>query len=307
MNNLKPITILKSNNNSFELGCASELFINRQPEYPQWYQSKVLSPDSLGRHWATPTDEPEHGKSKMLIVPDDHWLDQTNSDALILKLRIFHQLGGRLVAFGSGIAILAATGLLDGKKVPGDTLTSTQKKRYPQVRFCNEQRFSCDSGLYCGGFGFAALELGLYLIGKDLGDATMQTIASKLRATPELVSSISAKLSILTNGGSPRIKTVLAWVDENLEVIENVDQLASKACLSRRSFDRQFRAALGVSPKDWLTQKRLNRAKQFLSANKLSIEEIAVVTGFGSSNNFRNNFLKLTGHSPTKYRQQSVI
>lgn len=305
MNTLKPIAILSANNNhSFELGCVCELFVMQQSEYPDWYQSITVSPDTIGTMCADGTPAQQQYPSQMLIITDDKWLGLPDSPLLYAKLRHFHQNGGRLVAFGRGIAVLAAADLLDGKKVPGGCLSQVQQKNHPQIDFCLGERFSCDPGLYCAGTGFACLELGLYLVAKDLGESTMQVIAKKLQLPDDLTASIISKLQRRCNVISPRIKTVLEWAEAHLGDIDSVDQLASRACLSRRSFDRQFRTALDVSPKDWLTEKRLIRAKQYLSSSELSIEEIAGITGFGSGNNFRNNFQKITGHSPTAYRRE---
>ena len=87
-------------------------------------------------------------------------------------------------------------------------------------------------------------------------------------------------------------------MDDNV----SFDQLAYRACMSRRSFDRQFRAVFDQSPKEWLTQKRLNLAIRYLEDSKLCIEEIADASGFGSAVNFRNNFRASLGISPTEYR-----
>lgn len=109
-----------------------------------------------------------------------------------------------------------------------------------------------------------------------------------------------------------RISLAVEWAKSNLSKIHTIDQMAEHAYLSRRSFDRQFRAFMGLSAKDWLTQHRLKLAKQYLSQSKLSISQIANLTGFGNSNNFRNNFVKLMGLSPSSFRRgdnhgQSVV
>ena len=104
-----------------------------------------------------------------------------------------------------------------------------------------------------------------------------------------------------------RISLAVEWAKSNLNKIHSIDQMAEHAYLSRRSFDRQFRAYMGLSAKDWLTQCRLNLAMQYLSENKLSIGKIALLTGFGNSNNFRNNFVKLKGLSPSSFRREGCV
>ena len=101
-----------------------------------------------------------------------------------------------------------------------------------------------------------------------------------------------------------RISLAVEWAKSNLKKVQTIDQMAEQAFLSRRSFDRQFRAFMGLSAKDWLTKHRLTLAKAYLADSELSINQIASLTGFGNSNNFRNNFVKLMGLSPSSFRRE---
>jgi AraC family transcriptional activator FtrA len=74
--------------------------------------------------------------------------------------------------------------------------------------------------------------------------------------------------------------------------------------MSRRSFDRHFRAALGMSPKAWLTRQRLQLAQKYLESGAIHMDRIAAQTGFGNALNMRNSFRQLLGISPSQYRSQ---
>lgn len=298
---IKSVAIIGSKEQlGFEFGCATELFVRQQLSGISGYRASIVCTDTFADD-SIEALTVRLFQFQMLLLTDSQCLDAKNSTTLLTVLRQFHQMGGRLVAFGGGAFVLAATGLLDGKKVPHDNNHSAQQAKYPNVMFNGKEPFYYESGLYCGGFGFDSLELGLYLIARDFGGEYVDYIVEKLKLSASLVTSTMSKLNSRV---SSRIQSVLDWAEKNLEEIDNVDQLAAQAYLSRRSFDRQFRAAVGVSAKDWLTQKRLLRAKQYLSSSELSIEEIACITGFGNSNNFRNNFQKVIGHSPTAYRRE---
>lgn len=101
-----------------------------------------------------------------------------------------------------------------------------------------------------------------------------------------------------------RIALAIEWAKANLQDVHSIDQMAEHAYLSRRSFDRQFRASMGSSAKYWLTQHRLSLAKKYLSQSDLSINQIAYLIGFGNSNNFRNNFTKFVGLPPSSFRRE---
>ena len=82
--------------------------------------------------------------------------------------------------------------------------------------------------------------------------------------------------------------------------------MAAIACLSRRSFDRHFRNSIGKSPKEWLTQQRINLAREFLESSHADMEQIAMKSGFGSAMNLRHHFSQVLGVSPTYYRNQFI-
>lgn len=306
------VGILDCNNGvGFEFGCVTELFIKQPFEFDCWYQGHIVDTaifklPNVARISAALLE------FDMLIITDVRWLNQPYHDALLKSLRIYNQAGGRLVSFGSGMFVLAQAGLLNGRTVPGDPNDMELLREYPKIEFSDQIPHSFGPHVYCAGYGFKSLELGLYLIGKDWGLDCARALISQLNLAPSIIHDIELRLNNQNceseksnHVSSSRLRAAMDWAQLNLEVVENVDQLAEKAFLSRRSFDRQFRAAMGLSAKDWLTDCRLSLAKEYLNQSELSIEEIATLTGFGNSNNFRNNFVKALGRSPSAFRRES--
>lgn len=74
--------------------------------------------------------------------------------------------------------------------------------------------------------------------------------------------------------------------------------------MSRRSFDRHFKSALGVSPNAWMNQQRINLAKQLLEVEDLSMEQLANRVGYDNGITLRFNFNKYVGVAPSQYRYQ---
>ena len=91
---------------------------------------------------------------------------------------------------------------------------------------------------------------------------------------------------------------------ENLNQIISIDELAERACMSRRSFDRHFRSSYGCSAKQWLINQRINLSKIELEKSAASIERIAQASGFESASALRHHFRKSLGVSPRQYRDQ---
>jgi AraC family transcriptional activator FtrA len=107
--------------------------------------------------------------------------------------------------------------------------------------------------------------------------------------------------------GAQVLKMVINWAQQNLTAVKTVDMMVDKACMSRRNFDRQFKLAMGLSAKAWLTEQRLERAKSYLKFSNLDIDEIAEVSGFGTYPNLRNCFTRKLGQTPNSYRILSRV
>ena len=84
------------------------------------------------------------------------------------------------------------------------------------------------------------------------------------------------------------------------------DELAALVHMSRRSFDRKFKASFGQSPKQWLLNARVEHAKTLLATTGHSIEQIATLCGFGTTQGLRDQFDLLVGISPARFRAQQL-
>jgi AraC-like DNA-binding protein/mannose-6-phosphate isomerase-like protein (cupin superfamily) len=101
-----------------------------------------------------------------------------------------------------------------------------------------------------------------------------------------------------------RIGEALSHLERNIHNEVNLEELASIAHMSRRSFLRVFQSATGTSPLAWLTGQRINRACSLLRHTDKQITEIAFEVGFNDSNYFTRQFRKTTGLSPRDYRMR---
>lgn len=103
-----------------------------------------------------------------------------------------------------------------------------------------------------------------------------------------------------------RMKHVLDYIDGNLFEPLALNELAAQACLSPFHFSRVFKAATGLSPRRYVTERRVEAAKVALSKRHSSLSEIALNTGFGSLDNFIRVFRRSTGETPARYRKQAL-
>ncbi|SFC48826.1 helix-turn-helix domain-containing protein [Pseudoalteromonas denitrificans] len=166
----------------------------------------------------------------------------------------------------------------------------------------NIDLFSAKKQILLLNSGLSVLEWAIEYVAEKKGLHIAQDMAERLSLCPNKVSLILKKNTSDLSKCSMRLKKVLVWAEANLTDIHSIDMLADRAFMSRRNFDRQFRAVYQQSPKEWLTQKRLSLAKTYLEDTELCIEEIAGVAGFANAINFRNNFRSCIGISPSTYR-----
>ena len=104
---------------------------------------------------------------------------------------------------------------------------------------------------------------------------------------------------------SDRVQTALAYAKRNLRSGLSITELAEVACLSPRQFTRTFRAETGVSPARAIEALRIEAAKLLLEQSRLSMEEIAVETGFGARERMRRAFVRIYGEAPQAIRSEA--
>jgi AraC-like DNA-binding protein len=102
-----------------------------------------------------------------------------------------------------------------------------------------------------------------------------------------------------------KIVTAKVYIDENFGNIVDLDRLSKEACLSRYHFHRLFTRIYQRTPHQYLTQRRIEKARQWLADDQLSVTEICNTVGFESIGSFSVLFKKEIGYAPLYYRHQA--
>ncbi|MFA6103501.1 MAG: helix-turn-helix domain-containing protein [Victivallaceae bacterium] len=105
----------------------------------------------------------------------------------------------------------------------------------------------------------------------------------------------------------PKIDHIIILMERDFARNFTLEELAAMACTSPRNLTRQFRAATGTSPINFLLSLRLNHAAEMLKEKHLRIADVAEQCGFSDSNYFSLKFSKKFGISPLKYRHQCLL
>jgi AraC family transcriptional activator FtrA len=294
----------------FELGCAVELFGLPRPEYPRWYECDVVS-FSDGPHTVTGGLQVQAKSVErlddydMLVIPS--WSVEVGDpdERLAQELRRFEAAGKRLLSFCSGAFLLAALGFLDGR----DTTTHWRyaekfRQRFPAARYLDDVLYVYDDRIGCSAGSAAGIDLGIEVIRRDFGYRIANQVARRLVISAHRKGGQSQFVETTVPEHPRQFAAALDWALANLRDVGDIDMLARRANMSRRTFDRRFRATFSLTPNAWLVMQKLDLAKGLLEEGTESVETIAGLSGFGNAITMRHHFRRLAGVSPREYQAQ---
>jgi AraC family transcriptional regulator, transcriptional activator FtrA len=298
---------------TFEFGCAVEIFGQERPELGvQWYRFDVCSIErkpiqALGGIYV----RTKHGidlldQADTIVIPG--WRDVTELPParLLQKIRAAYARGARLCTLCSGVFVLAAAGVLDGRSATthwryGQRLADA----YPKLTVELDALY-VDGGQVITAAGSAAgLDMLMHIVRQDYGAQVANRVAQRLVLPPHRAGGQAQFLPRpmpLDDGGG--LAKLMAWVRTNLSKPQSLSTLAKQAGMSTRTLQRHFMDAAGMSPGEWLIRERVAAAKELLELGNDRIADIAGLVGFGSEESMRRHFRLQTGVTPNAYRQQ---
>ena len=221
-------------------------------------------------------------------------------------LRRWHKRGVAIASVCSGVGLVAATGLLDGKRATTHWgLAERFRTKYPRVRWMPELMVTEDRGFYCGGGVHAALDLSLYLVEKFCGhEVALQTAKALLIETPRAWQAGFAIVPLKTEHSDDGISRAQEWLHQNFHQTFPLQAPANRVGMSLRNFVRRFKQATGDSPLIYLQKLRVAAAKRLLEGDHRSMQEISGAVGYQDVAFFRGLFQRHTGVSPGEYRRK---
>ena len=230
---------------------------------------------------------------------------QKNPEIIPWLIRQYNQ-GAHIASICTGVFLLAETGLLDRKTA---TLhwgfTKMFQKLYPRVRLQQDKLFIDHGRLYCSAGVNAGLDLTLYLVEKFCGhENAVQSAKTMILDMGRTVQTPYERLPVAADHNDPLVKKAQTWLEQHYTQAIEYDRLAQKYSLSRRSIERRFKKATGVTPLGYLQQIRVEYAKQMLEKGHMTFSEITYAVGYEDISFFRKVFIRLTGLRPTQYRQR---
>jgi transcriptional regulator GlxA family with amidase domain len=217
------------------------------------------------------------------------------------------QTSRRVAAPCTGAFVLAEAGVLDGKRATTHwAFARSLQKNYPELRVEEDRIFIIDGHTWTSAGMTASIDLALAMVEKDLGVEAARSIARKLVVYHRRTggqSQFSALLELEPK--SDRIQKVLDYAKQNLKNVLSVDELAEIASLSPRQFSRAFTEETGQSPAKAIESLRVEAARMLMEQGRLSMDAIAVETGFADRERMRRAFLRVLHQPPQAVRRNA--
>lgn len=235
-------------------------------------------------------------------IPREHW--GAVDPRVIESVRAAHARGAWLLSVCSGSFVIAASGVLDGKR--GTThwrYADVMARMYPAIEVDPDVLYVQSGNIITSAGTAAGLDACLHLLRQELGSELANRIARRMVVAPQRDGGQAQFIaSPIPVDASLSLAPVTEWMLQNLDAELSIDRLAARAHMSPRTFARRFKADLGATPAAWLARQRLLHAQRLLEETDLGLDRIAAECGFGSAAVLRQNFARTMGLTPTAYR-----
>ncbi|OUR99103.1 hypothetical protein A9Q81_11000 [Gammaproteobacteria bacterium 42_54_T18] len=269
--------------------------------------------------------EPIKTRTGLVIQPDTSIFDIKYADLILVTscgedietelshyqpalpwLRQQHSNGAILGSICSGLSLIAATGLLDGKSATTHWgMVDIFRKRFPAIDIKADQLFVDEGDIITSGGGFAGNDLALYLVQRFCGKEQSKQCANALlldtnrRSQNQFSGILHHRMH-----QDDRVQEIQSWLDLHYQDEISLDRLAEKYSMSPRNFKRRFKIASGATPLAYLQKLRIEVAKKLLENSDVQINNIAEAVGYLDDNHFRKIFKRHTALTPRDYRNK---
>jgi AraC family transcriptional activator FtrA len=295
----------------FEASVPCEVFgIDRPDLASPWYSFSVVglgdAPLSLGPgFWLSPTgDVGALARADTLVVPACASVHDDPPAPLVDAVRAAHDRGARLVSICSGAFILAAAGILDGRRATTHWMHAAElTRRYPTIRVDPNVLYVDDGDVITSAGTAAGIDACLHVVRVDHGAAVAAELARRLVTPPHREGGQAQYTRSPTPVHDDWLAPLLDWANARLDAPLTIADLATQADVSIRTLERRFTHTFGAPPLHWLLRQRVRRAQELLETTNRPVEAVATSCGFGTAASMRAHFKRHTGVSPAAYRR----
>ena len=240
-----------------------------------------------------------------ILVPGMAEISNTSARVVLDALRTAAKRGVRIASICTGAFVLAAAGLLHGKRATTHWAASSEfARRFPDVELDPNVLFVDASPILTSAGATAGLDMCLHIIRTDCG----ASVAARTARMAVIALERSGGQAQFVEHNRPRadygsMQPLLRWIDANLNAALDAAQLAERAAVSVRTLHRRFLEQTGATPSAWIQHARVRKAQTLLETTQAGIDAVAEAAGFASPVTLRDAFRRVLGITPTAYRR----
>jgi transcriptional regulator GlxA family with amidase domain len=253
---------------------------------------------------ASPLSPIEESVDTLIVSGAEDFNAASADDVLVGWVRERTKQARRTASICTGAFLLAASGVLDGRRVVTHWLYCAElARRFPAVQVESDPIFVRDGSFWTSAGVTAGIDLALALVEEDLGRTVALAVARYLVVflkRPGGQAQFSEALTL--QAAEDKFGALHDWIGKHLADDLSLPVLASQAGMSERSFSRHYVESTGLTPGRAVERLRVEGARRLLSETRLPVKRISQRCGFGSEETMRRSFLRLLDVTPQDYR-----
>lgn len=310
------VTLLYDGLCTFEFAIAVEIFALPRPELiVDWYRFSTCSFDARPLRAAGGVRVLARGgagalrSADTIVIPGWRDPDEMPPRALLAALRRAHDRGATILSICSGVFVLAAAGLLDGRRATTHWRYVDQlRAKYPRIEVEPDVLYVDEGSVLTSAGSAAGIDLCLHVVRRDYGAEVANQVARRLVVPPHRDGGQSQYVrSPIREQPAEGLAPVMEWAVRRLDKRLTIRELARQAAMSERTFARRFVDETGTTPHRWLSTQRLLAAQRLLETTDDSIDAVAAAAGFDTAETLRHHFRRAFGTTPTAYRARFTV
>ncbi len=248
------------------------------------------------------------GDTDLIIIPSVVNIDETLSreKEVVPWIKKMVDRGAHVAAICTGTAVLAETGLLDGKIATTHWgYAELFRHRYPKVRLKPERLITESGNIFTAGGSNACFDIALYLVRKYCGlDIARKLAKTFLHDLDRISQAPWIAFQYQRSHQDPKILQSQELLEDQYAQTINLDDFSRELGMSRRTFERRFKSATGDTPRHYIQRLRVEAAKRMLETGNPSFDEVAYSVGYEDRSFFRKIFTQIAGINPRTYRDK---
>ena len=296
---------------TFELGIVAEIFGLPRPEMgPDWYRFVTVAEEQKPlRATGGFRVFPEAGLEMLaqagtIVIPGWRTDGVAPAPAVRMALSEAYGRGARLVSICSGAFLLAACGLLAGRRATTHWLYADQLRTlHPDIEVNAAVLYVDEEQVLTSAGSAAGVDLMLHIVRKDFGARAANEIARRMVMAPHREGGQAQFIERpVPRRADDRLASLLEAIRRRPAEHWTIARMAQRVAMSQRTFIRRFQESTGMAPGEWVIAARLEVARLLLESTVTGLDEISLSSGFGNPAALRHHLRQQVGLTPTAYR-----